>query len=123
KSYREALLLRLAEYGNDPKKAFTGKNSLELNPIFLDKLHTVKLPSRVKLVEMETVYTIRKEISPDLKVDKVIDPHIRKKLIERLKENDGDAKKAFSNLEQNPIWLNEEKGISIKRVTIRGVSN
>lgn len=122
-SYREALLSRLAEYGNDPKKAFTGKNSLELNPIFLDKLHTVKLPSRVKLVEMETVYTIRKEISPDLKVDKVIDPHIRKKLIERLKENDGDAKKAFSNLEQNPIWLNEEKGISIKRVTITGVSN
>lgn len=31
--------------------------------------------------------------------------------------------KAFSNLDENPIWLDEEKGISIKRVTISSVSN
>lgn len=31
--------------------------------------------------------------------------------------------KAFSNLDKNPIWLNKEKGISIKRVTISGISN
>ncbi|HPB03093.1 MAG TPA: type II CRISPR RNA-guided endonuclease Cas9, partial [Bacteroidales bacterium] len=29
----------------------------------------------------------------------------------------------FSNLDENPIWLNKEKGIAIKRVTITGVSN
>ena len=49
---------------------------------------------------------------------------VRKKNLEaRLKEFGGDAKKAFSNLDENPIWLNRERGIQIKRVTIRGVSN
>jgi CRISPR-associated endonuclease Csn1 len=41
----------------------------------------------------------------------------------RLDEYDGDVKKAFSNLDENPIWLNPEKGIRIKRVTISGISN
>lgn len=35
----------------------------------------------------------------------------------------GNPKEAFSNLDKNPIWLNKEKGISIKRVSISGVSN
>src|SRR5699024_3081209 len=30
---------------------------------------------------------------------------------------------AFSNLDENPIWLNKEKGIAIKRVAITGVAN
>jgi CRISPR-associated endonuclease Csn1 len=37
--------------------------------------------------------------------------------------NGNDPKKAFSDLDKNPIWLNKEKGISIKRVTISGVNN
>jgi CRISPR-associated endonuclease Csn1 len=41
----------------------------------------------------------------------------------RLNEYGGDAKKAFSNLEEKPIWLNEGKGIRVKRVTISGISN
>lgn len=121
--YREALLKRLHENGNDPKKAFTGKNSLEKNPIYLNELHTVKVPEKVKTQDVETIYTIRKDISPDLRIDKVLDKKIREKLQNRLKEYNGDTKKAFSNLETNPIWLNEEKRISIKRVTISGISN
>lgn len=58
-----------------------------------------------------------------MKVDKVVDTRIKKILESRLNEFGGDAKKAFSNLDENPIWLNKEKGISIKRVTITGVSN
>lgn len=123
KRYREALLARLAAFGNDPKKAFTGKNALAKNPIYLDKLQTECVPEKVKIVEMETIYTIRKEISPDLKLDKVIDSGIRIILDARLKEYDNDPKKAFSNLDENPIWLNKDKGISIKRVTIRGINN
>jgi len=124
-TYRDALLKRLRENANDPKKAFTGKNSLANKPIYLDELHTTQVPEKVKTVTFETVYTIRKEISPDLKIDKVIDAKIKRKLEERLnlKEFNGDAKKAFANLDENPIWLNKEKGISIKRVTISGVSN
>ena len=34
-------------------------------------------------------------------------------------EYNGDASKAFANLDENPIWLNQEKGIAIKRVKIR----
>ena len=123
KRYREVLMARLQQFDGDPKKAFTGKNSLEKNPIWLAETHTEKVPEKVKLVGFETIYTIRKEISPELKIDKVVDAHIRKILQERLNEYGGDTKKAFSNLEENPIWLNKEKGIAIKRVTITGISN
>ena len=123
KRHREALMLRLQQFDGDPQKAFIGKNALEKNPIWLDETHTEKVLEKVKLVGFETIYTIRKEISPELKIDKVVDAHIRQILQLRLDEFGGDAKKAFSNLEENPIWLNKEKGIAIKRVTITGVSN
>lgn len=123
KTYREALLIRLAEFDNDPKKAFTGKNTLEKNPVFLDESQTSRIPEKVKIVSTETVYTIRKDITPDLKIDKVIDVKIKRILEDRLKVFNGDSKKAFSNLEENPIWLNKVKGIAIKRVTITGISN
>jgi CRISPR-associated endonuclease Csn1 len=123
KHYREALLQRLKENGNDPKKAFTGSNSLEKKPLYLNPLQTEKIPERIRLVEFESTYTIRKDITPDLKIDKVIDSKIKEVLEERLKAYNDDAKKAFSNLEENPIWLNKEKGISVKRVTISGISN
>ncbi|MDR0893440.1 MAG: type II CRISPR RNA-guided endonuclease Cas9 [Mediterranea sp.] len=123
KKYRVALMGRLLANGGNPKKAFTGSNSLEKNPLYIDKTQTVKVPSKVKTVCQETVYTIRKAVSPDLKVEKVIDAHIRQLLKARLAEYEGDPRKAFSNLDEHPIWLNEEKGISIKRVTITGISN
>lgn len=123
KKYREALLARLSSFDNNPKKAFTGKNSLAKNPIYLDEMHSQQVPIKVKTVTLEIIYTIRKEVSPDLKIDKVIDVQVRRILENRLKEFGGDAKRAFSNLNDNPIWLNEEKRISIKRVTITGVSN
>jgi CRISPR-associated endonuclease Csn1 len=123
KSYRDALVIRLKQFGNNPKKAFTGKNSLEKNPLWINNSHTEKVPEKVKTVTYETIYTIRKEITPDLKIDKVVDERIKSILQERLNEYGGDAKKAFSNLDENPIWLNREKGISIKRVTITGINN
>ncbi|HKM93729.1 MAG TPA: type II CRISPR RNA-guided endonuclease Cas9 [Prolixibacteraceae bacterium] len=121
--YREALLKRLKENNNDPKKAFTGKNTLEKNPIYLNELHTQQVPEKVKTNSVETIYTIRKDISPDLKIDKVIDLKVKSVLQARLDAFNGDSKKAFTDLELNPIWLNEAKGISIKRVTITGISN
>ena len=123
KAYREALLFRLNAYDGDTKKAFTGKNSLEKTPIWLDDLHTRAVPIKVKCVTMETIYTIRKPISKDLKIDKVLDKHIQEILYARLAEFGGDANKAFSNLDENPIWLNEEKGIQIKSVVINAGLN
>lgn len=123
KLYREALAERLAEYGGDAKKAFTGKNSLEKKPIWLNSEHSMAVPLKVKIVEFEDYYPIRKVVSPDLKVEKIIDKGIRKILEARLAEYNGDAKKAFSNLDENPIWLNKEKGISIKRVRVKALAN
>lgn len=123
--YREALLRRLAEFGGDPKKAFTGKNSLEKNPVWIDEHHSENVPQKV--TTFETLYTVRKPINKDLNInDKakdrqktiVVDSKVKKILQDRLKEFGGDKSKAFSNLDTNPIWLNKEKGISIKRVSI-----
>ncbi|MGE0567741.1 MAG: type II CRISPR RNA-guided endonuclease Cas9 [Bacteroidia bacterium] len=121
--YKNALLQRLQEFKGDAKIAFTGKNALIKNPIYINEAKTFAVPEKVKTVVLETTYKIRKEISPDLKLDKVIDVGVRKVLENRLAEFNGDAKKAFGNLEENPIWLNKEKGIAIKRVTISGISN
>lgn len=121
--YRNALLWRLHQYADDPKKAFTGKNALDKNPIWLNEEKTESVPVKVKTVVLKMVYTIRKPIDANLKIDKVVDVRVRRLLQECLNEYGGDANKAFSNLEENPIWLNKEKGIKLKRVTIRGVSN
>lgn len=120
--YRIALLKRLDEFGGDPKKAFTGKNSLEKNPLYADILHAVQVPAKVKTVQLTPRFTIRRPITKDLKVDKVVDRAIREILQRRLDEFGGDAAKAFTNLDDNPIWLNKEKGIAIKSVTITGVN-
>lgn len=120
KAYREALLNRLNEFGGDAKKAFTGKNSLDKNPIWIDKMHTCKVPEKVKLVFFEEKYTVRKLVDSSLNLDKVVDTKIRVMLQERL---DQEGKNGLSDLDENPIWLNEEKGISVKRVTITSISN
>ena len=117
--FRDALLQRLAEFGNDPKKAFTGRNGLEKNPIWLNADHSYAVPLKVKLYKIVDVFTIKKAVDKDIKIDKVIDKKVRAILQQRLDEFGGDAAKAFSNLDENPIWLNQEKGIAIKRVKIR----
>ena len=121
KAYREALLRRLQEYGGDPAKAFTGKNSLLKNPLYVDSRQLDVVPSSVKTVALDSVFTIRKPIDASLKLDKVVDAGVRKILKQRVDEY-GSAEKAFSNLDESPIWLNEQAGIAIKRVTIKGVN-
>ena len=131
-SYREALLIRLAEFDGNPEKAFGGKNAPSKNPIPVSNVSvslshadnsTEFVPEKIKVVWQEDNYTIRKDISPDLKIEKVIDVGVKRILQRRLEGFENKPKEAFSNLDENPIWLNKEKGISIKRVTISGVSN
>lgn len=118
--YRNALKARLDAFGGDLKKAFTGKNSLDKNPLYVDQVHSEAVPLKVETVSYQVQYTKREAVGPDLKVDKVIDNKIREILLARLYEFGGDPKKAFVNLDENPIWLNREKGIAIKRVTVTG---
>lgn len=123
KRYREAILERLAAFGNDPKKAFVGKNSPDKSPLYLDEMQTSAVPATVQTVSLQPVYTIRKPVAPGLNVDKVVDVHVRQILKARLSAFGGDDKKAFTNLDENPVWLNVEKGIAIKRVTIYGANS
>ena len=83
KKYREALLARLNEFNGNPKKAFGGKNAPSKSPIYIDDAKTIALPEKVKLVWMDDKYTIRKEVSPDLKIDKVIDVGLKRILQKR----------------------------------------
>lgn len=127
-THRKLLLERLVENGGDPKKAFTGKNALNKSPIYLDEAKQKLLPEKIKLVWLEEDYSIRKDVTPenfkDIKsIEKVLDCKVREILLERLKEYGNEPKKAFADLDNKPIWLNKEKGICIKRVTISGVKN
>ena len=63
---------------------------------------------------------IRKDVSPNLKTRQSNRRKYRK-FEARLKEY--DMLKSFFKFDENPIWLNKEKGIAIKSVTITGVSN
>ncbi len=124
--YRNLLLDRLKLNNNNAKKAFAGKNALSKKPILLS--NGKQMPLSVLTKKFETTYTIRKEINADnfkdLKsLDKIIDVTIRKILQKRLAIYDNKAKEAFSNLDTNPIWINQKQGIQIKRVTITGISN
>ena len=105
---RQKLLERLLQADGNPKKAFTGKNALDKS---------------FKTVCLQERYTIRKPIDKNLDIDKVVDAGVRAILKQRLAEFGGNADKAFSNLDENPLFLNKAKGITIKRVTITGVNN
>ncbi|MCB0501433.1 MAG: type II CRISPR RNA-guided endonuclease Cas9 [Bacteroidetes bacterium] len=113
---REIVLAHLQKYDNNSEIAFDTK-TLKKEPLLYND-EPLK-----EVLCFEENFTIRKDVSPDLKLDKVIDEGVKRKLQERLNKFKGNAKDAFSNLDKNPIWLNEEKGISIKRVTISGVKN
>ncbi len=118
KQERLALMKRLEQFDGNPKKAFTGKNSPDKNPIYVDELHSRTVPAKVKCVRFKVVYTIRKEIGPTLSVDKVVDGRVKKILEERLARFDNKPQKAFVNLDEDPIWVDEARGIKLKRVTI-----
>ncbi|WP_299672895.1 type II CRISPR RNA-guided endonuclease Cas9 [uncultured Polaribacter sp.] len=125
-AYRIALLKRLEDFDGDAKKAFTGKNTLAKNPIYTSDNKLI--PEKLKTKTFEDNYTIRKEVNPDnfkdLKsIQKVIDVGVRRILEKRLSDYNNKSKEAFSDLNKNPIWLNQEKGISIKRVLISGIKN
>ena len=117
-SERNALRARLDEFNGDSKKAFSGANAPSKNPIFLDDVHSSQVGDKVKCVRFKRVFSIRKNIDSTLSVDKVMDDRVKKILKARLEAFGGNPTSAFSNLDENPIWLNKDKGIAIKKVTI-----
>jgi CRISPR-associated endonuclease Csn1 len=107
-------------------KAFSDEelNKLQYNGKSLKEVE-VNIPCYTQRIDIAKTFTDgQKTVSAKEKILKnVLDLQIRKVLQKRLDDFKGDFKKAFSNLDENPIWLNRGKGISIKRVTISGISN
>lgn len=120
--YRAALEERLARFGGDPKKAFSGKNSLDKVPVYIDAAHLRKMPESVDVLSMEEMFTKRVSVSALKDVEGVVDAGVRRILQARLDEFGGKADRAFAGLDENPIWLDKEKGIQIKRVKVKGVN-
>lgn len=103
------------------KKKKEGNRLVQLTP--RGKLHDdtyygsirKKIPGEGEVV----VFTKRVEVNESLNVDDVVDKGVQDILRNRLLEYNNDHKKAFTNLDENPIWFNREKGICIKKVVVR----
>ncbi len=124
-SIKNAILERFNSNEKNSTLAFSGKNAINKNPIVDSNGEVIE---KLKIKIPVEKYSIRKEVNEtnfkDAKsIDKVLDSKIRKLLLDRLNEFKGNAKEAFANLIETPIWLNKEKGISIKTVKISGVAN
>lgn len=112
-SLKEIIKAHLERFGNDPNRAFSAQ-ILKANPIIYggEEMKAVKTfeescTKRVALSENFTAAQVLKII--DKKAQSIVQARIADK---------GGLKQALSNLEENPIWLNKEKGIKIKTVTL-----
>lgn len=115
---KEVIKLHLENHNNDLKKALSGK---ALKELMLNN----------KPLEKVTIYTeefvVKYNLNDSFKekdCDSIIDERIKKVVKERLKKFKGDPKKAFAELDKNPIWIDEKNGLFVKSVTCKtGLSN
>ena len=67
--------------------------------------------------KLNNKYTVRYELGISFdKTDTIIDEQVKKLVNERLEKNGNDPRKAFKNLENEPIWWNEAQGIKTVKV-------
>ena len=98
RAYRNALLKRLETFGNDPKKAFTGKNCIgKESALCLISIRPYEFRRRYKQLNLKLFILSENRSILHLNVDKVVDVKVRAILERRLKEYGGDPKKAFVN--------------------------
>lgn len=104
----------VARFDGDFASAFNSK-TLKKNPLIY-KNKEIK-----EVMVYEWICTKRVKVSDKItsaQIDKIIDKGIKSILEARIKEAHGKLKEAFTNLDKNPLWLNKEKGIKIKSVTV-----
>ena len=108
------------------KNAFSKENlsTLKFKNNLISEL-TLNTPCYTQKIDVQKYFTDNKKSvsARETAIDSIIDTKIREILNCRYFESKKDFKTAFSNLDENPIWFNKEKGIHIKRVTITGISN
>ncbi len=109
---RDKIYQRINENENDWKKAFY---SCKSEHIYLDDEKKVEL-THATIFKDE--YVIKYPLN-DLKakdIDSVVDNGVRKALKERLRAYNDNEREAFKDLDNNPVWLNNEHKIPIKSV-------
>lgn len=112
-SIRELVKQRIAEFG-DNKKALA---SLKKQPIYLDKDKSVELKYGSCYTDE---YVLRYPVK-DLKFNDlqyIVDKRIREVIAERLELFGNDHKAAFKDLDNNPIYLDAQMKIPVKRVRL-----
>ena len=107
KNHKVILESYLLEHSNDYKLAFGDKKN---RAVFLEKNSTLK-----EVLVYEEKITKRCVIDTNFKnMADIVDKRVREKVEDRLKQFGGDSKKAFRDIENNPIWLDEEKKLCVK---------
>lgn len=110
---KKLVLDRLAQFENDPKKAF---KNLEDNPIWMDAEKTKALTA---VTIWEDFFVIKYNLDQNFKekdIEFIVDDGIRKKVQERFDARKGQKEHPLKNLDNDPIWLNEAKRIPVKTV-------
>jgi CRISPR-associated endonuclease Csn1 len=103
---------RLAKHDNDPKKAIA---SLKNESIYLDKNKTKELKYGTCYKQEAVIkYPIASVKVKDIRY--IVDKRIAEIITSRLEQFNNKEKEAFKDLENNPVWFNEEKKIPIKTV-------
>lgn len=111
---------RIKSHTNDIKAAI---KSLKKEPLFADEAKLKPLVSGT-MYKDEIVYRYKVEGIVEKDLPYILDNTVRAIITQRLKDYNKDPKKAFQNLEENPIWFNKAKGIKITSVRcITGLSN
>jgi CRISPR-associated endonuclease Csn1 len=109
---KNLILERLNRFDTDTKKAIA---SLKKEPIYLNNEKTIELAfGSCYQEEIVTKYPITSINAKDL--ESIVDKSIREIIKKRLTQYGNKEKEAFRNLEENPVWFNEEKRIPIKTV-------
>ena len=113
KSYIKNLVEeRLAKYENNSKATLA---SLKKEPIYLDETKTIQLQyGTCYKDELVIKYPIESIKAKD--INSIIDKKVREIIKDRLAKFDNKEKEAFKNLDENPVWYNEEKKIPIKTI-------
>ena len=114
KTHKALIKQRLAESDNDPAKAF---KALSKNPIWSDNSKTNALTA-VEIMTFNDEYVIKYPIGSLTVKDlpSIVDNGVRNAIEKRLAEHNNNPKEAFKDLENKPVWFNEEKRIPIKTV-------
>ena len=103
---------RISLHNGDSKKAFA---SHKKEPLYLDDAKTQVLEYATCFKEEVVIkYPIESLKAKDTQF--IIDKRIREIVEARLQQFGNKEKEAFKDLENNPIWLNEEKKIKIHSV-------